>query len=64
MATTDKMSVALGSPARLSWPGWGPPGERDIDMIRRDLGRGYITAEAAIADYGVKIEAGQVRRHI
>ena len=42
--------------------GWGPPAERDIEMIRRDLDRGYITAEAAIADYGVKIEAGQVSR--
>ena len=42
--------------------GWGSPGERDVEMIQRDLGRGYITAEAAIDDYGVRIEAGQVRR--
>ena len=42
--------------------GWGLPGERDIEMIQRDVRRGYITEEAAIADYGVKIEAGQVSR--
>jgi len=42
--------------------GWGSPGERDVEMIQRDLGRGYITAEAAIEDYGVRIAAGQVRR--
>ena len=42
--------------------GWGSPAERDLDLIRRDLGRGYVTEEAAIADYGVRIEAGQVRR--
>ena len=42
--------------------GWGPPGERDMERIQRDLGRGYITEAAAMADYGVTIESGQVRR--
>ncbi len=26
--------------------GWGPPEERSIDLIRRDLTRGYITPVA------------------
>jgi len=32
--------------------GWGPPEERALALIQRDLDRGYITAEAAMADYG------------
>lgn len=40
--------------------GWGPPGERDMETIQRDLDRGYVTAEAATADYEIRIEAGRV----
>jgi N-methylhydantoinase B len=31
--------------------GYGPPAERQREAVRRDLMRGYITAEAARRDY-------------
>ncbi len=42
--------------------GWGRPDERPLELIERDLDRGYITAESAASDYGVHIEAGRVER--
>jgi len=36
--------------------GWGPPAERDRDAIRRDVREGYVSAEAAQRDYGVRID--------
>jgi len=36
--------------------GWGPPAERDRDAIRRDVREGYVSAEAARRDYGVRID--------
>ncbi len=42
--------------------GWGPPAERSLDAIRRDLRRGYITPEGAEQDYGVRITQGEVSR--
>src|SRR5262249_1744456 len=35
--------------------GYGPPAERALDLVARDLRRGYISPEAALADYGVRI---------
>ena len=35
--------------------GFGPPYERPLSLIARDLAEGYVTAEAAIRDYGVVI---------
>ena len=43
--------------------GYGAPAERSLALIERDLRRGYVTQEAAMADYGVRIERdGMVRR--
>jgi len=43
--------------------GYGPPGERTLDLIQRDLDAGYISAEAAVRDYGVIVgDDGRVRR--
>jgi N-methylhydantoinase B len=43
--------------------GYGDPAERPLELVRRDLRRGYISAEAAAEDYGVRIEPdGAVRR--
>jgi N-methylhydantoinase B len=36
--------------------GFGPPGERDRALLRRDLMDGYVTPEAARRDYGVDPE--------
>src|SRR5216110_452828 len=35
--------------------GWGPPAERDPDAVRRDVCEGYVSAEAARRDYGVRL---------
>jgi N-methylhydantoinase B len=43
--------------------GYGPPAERDLALIQRDVTRGYISHAAAMRDYGVTIEAdGTVHR--
>jgi N-methylhydantoinase B len=43
--------------------GYGPPGERALGAIQRDLGGGYVTRAAAEQHYGVTIETdGTVRR--
>jgi N-methylhydantoinase B len=43
--------------------GYGPPRERALDLIQRDLEAGYVSAEAAERDYGITISAsGKARR--
>jgi N-methylhydantoinase B len=43
--------------------GYGDRAERDLELIARDLRRGYITEETAVEDYGVTIGPdGSVRR--
>ena len=43
--------------------GYGAPSERALDSIALDLKRGYVSAEAATRDYGVRITAdGEVTR--
>jgi N-methylhydantoinase B len=43
--------------------GYGPPAERALSRIQHDLDAGYISAEAAMRDYGVSVEAdGAVTR--
>jgi N-methylhydantoinase B len=43
--------------------GYGPPAERALSRIQQDLDAGYISAEAAMRDYGVSVEAdGAVTR--
>jgi len=36
--------------------GYGPASERDPALVRRDLERGYISAEVAERDYGLTAE--------
>jgi N-methylhydantoinase B len=43
--------------------GYGPPAERSLALIQRDLDAGYISAVAAKQDYGITIGAdGKARR--
>jgi N-methylhydantoinase B len=35
--------------------GFGPPGEREPDRVVSDVRMGYVSAEAALADYGVDV---------
>jgi len=37
--------------------GYGPPQQRAIELIERDLRRGYISREAAERDYGIAVAA-------
>jgi N-methylhydantoinase B len=36
--------------------GYGPPADRDLALIQRDLDRGYVSREAAVRDYGITID--------
>ncbi len=43
--------------------GYGPPPERPLDLIQRDLDAGYVSAAAASKDYGITIGPdGKARR--
>ena len=43
--------------------GYGDPGERSLELIQRDLDRGYVTPAAVERDYGLQIdEQGAVSR--
>ena len=36
--------------------GWGPPAGRDREAVRRDVREGYVSADAAERDYGLRID--------
>jgi N-methylhydantoinase B len=43
--------------------GYGPPKQRELSLIQRDLDAGYITPQAAERDYGVRVGPdGQAQR--
>jgi N-methylhydantoinase B len=51
-----KQFVAHGRRVVLAFPGgagYGPVSERDPELVKRDLARGYISAETAARDYGM-----------
>ena len=59
MRLKGKQFVAHGQRVQMAFPGgagYGDPAERAHDLIRRDLARGYISAEAAARDYGLSAE--------
>ncbi|MEC8729068.1 MAG: hydantoinase B/oxoprolinase family protein, partial [Pseudomonadota bacterium] len=54
-----RQSVTTGSTVHLAFAGgggFGNPLERDRALVRRDLRRGYITANAAMTDYGISAD--------
>jgi len=56
MRVKGKQFVAHGRRVLMAFPGgagYGDPAARDMALVRRDLARGYISAETAARDYGL-----------
>jgi N-methylhydantoinase B len=54
----DRVRMATGGGG-----GYGPPTERPVELVQRDVIRGFVSSEGARKDYGVVIEAnGKARR--
>ena len=56
MKGKGKQFVPSGRRVMLAMPGgagYGETSERDAALVRRDLARGYISAEVAKKDYGM-----------
>ncbi len=56
MKGKGKQFVPHGRKVMLAFPGgagYGDPKQRDPDMVKRDLARGYISASVAKQDYGL-----------
>jgi N-methylhydantoinase B len=56
MKGKGKQFVPAGRRVKLAFPGgagYGDPAERDPEMVRRDLARGYISAHQAHLVYGL-----------
>jgi N-methylhydantoinase B len=53
--------IAAGERVRImtgGGGGFGPPSERDPEMVRRDVLEGYVSPWAALREYGVRVPAG------
>lgn len=56
MRGKGKQFVPHGRRVMLAFPGgagYGDPSERPVDLVKRDLARGYISAQVATRDYGL-----------
>lgn len=59
MRGKGKQFVPHGAKVMMAFPGgagYGPAEERPKELVKRDLLRGYISAEVAAADYGLSVE--------
>ena len=59
MKGKGKQFVPHGRRVMLAFPGgagYGPAAERDPALVRRDLARGYISAQTGVAEYGLTQE--------
>ena len=59
MRGKGKQFVPNGRKVMLAFPGgggYGEPADRDPALVKRDLARGYISAETAARDYGLSAE--------
>ena len=59
MHVKGKQFVPHGRKVMMAFPGgagYGDPAERDVALVKRDLARGYISAEVAARDYGLSAE--------
>ena len=62
MRGKGKQFVPHGRRVMLAFPGgagYGDPSERPIDLVKRDLARGYISAQVATRDYGLSEAEGE-----
>lgn len=60
MQGKGKQFIPHGGRVKLEFPGgagYGNPAERDRDLVKRDLARGYISEETARSIYGLSDEA-------
>ncbi|MDW3223514.1 MAG: hydantoinase B/oxoprolinase family protein [Paracoccaceae bacterium] len=56
MSGKGKQFVAHGRRVIMAFPGgagYGNPSERSVELVKRDLARGYISAEVAAEDYNL-----------
>ena len=56
MRVKGKQFVPHGRKVMMAFPGgagYGKPADRDPDLVKRDLARGYISAETAAQEYGL-----------
>jgi N-methylhydantoinase B len=54
-----KQFVGHGRKVMMAFPGgagYGDPKDRSVDLVKRDLARGYISADVAASDYGLEAE--------
>jgi N-methylhydantoinase B len=59
MRGKGKQFVPAGRKVMLGFPGgagYGDPAKRDPALVKRDLARGYITAQTAADEYGMTAE--------
>lgn len=59
----DVLTINAGDTVSFLTPGaggWGDPAERDTGAVLHDVRNGFVSAEAAIRDYGVVIHGGTV----
>ncbi|AKS45014.1 N-methylhydantoinase B [Octadecabacter temperatus] len=59
MRGKGKQFVAHGRRVLMAFPGgagYGDAAKRDPELVKRDLSRGYISAESAAADYGLSAD--------
>jgi len=59
----DVLKLAPGETLRIVSPGgggYGDPFQRDPELVRRDVARGYHTVEDAARDYAVVIRDGRL----
>jgi N-methylhydantoinase B len=58
---TENYELEAGDRVRMlsgGGGGYGPPTRRPVELVQRDVLRGFVSRESALNDYGVIIEAG------
>jgi N-methylhydantoinase B len=64
---TDELELHAGDAVLVEvggGGGYGPPRERPVADVARDVARGYVSAESALRDYGVEIRSDGTARRV